>query len=98
MRYQRTVLALSVWLMAQLSGAGQVRRPVTMDDLMKLASIVDVKISPQGDRVAYVVSRPSVEKNAHEPALYVVSTSGGEPRRIAESARILNTPLPSPKL
>ncbi len=81
-----------------LSEAAQQKKLVSMDDVMKFASIVDVRISPQGDRVAYVVSRPNVEKNAHEPALYVVSAAGGEPRRIAESARILNTPLPSPKL
>ena len=30
-------------------------RPVTVDDLMKLRSIVDVKIAPDGEQVAYIV-------------------------------------------
>ncbi|MBF8296913.1 MAG: Peptidase protein, partial [Bacteroidetes bacterium] len=77
---------------------GQQRKPVTLDDLMKLASIVDVRISPLGNQVAYVVSRPSLTKNQHEPALFVVPLAGGAPRRLAEAVRILNTPLPSPKV
>ncbi|MBI4427942.1 MAG: S9 family peptidase [Ignavibacteriales bacterium] len=74
------------------------RKQVTVDDGMKLASLVDVRISPQGNQVAYVVSRPSLAKNQHEPALFVVSVFGGAPKRLAETARILNIPLPSPKL
>ncbi|HEY5610733.1 MAG TPA: hypothetical protein VIL97_05985, partial [Thermoanaerobaculia bacterium] len=73
-------------------------RPVTIDDLMKLRSIVDVKIAPDGEQVAYVVSTPSVEKNEHQVALYLISAKGGTPKRLAESLRILNAPLPSPRL
>jgi len=29
-------------------------RPVTVDDLMRLRAILDVRISPDGERVAYV--------------------------------------------
>ena len=76
----------------------QDKKPVTLDDLFKLTSIVDVKISPQGDRVAYVTSKPSLEKNQHEAALFVVSSSGGTARRLAETTRIMNTPLPAPRL
>ena len=73
-------------------------RPVTVDDLMKLRSIVDVRISPDGERVAYVVSTPNVAKNEHEVALYVVGAGGGEAQRRGESVRILNAPLPAPRL
>ena len=40
-------------------------RRVTVDDVMALRTINDVKISPAGDRVAYVVSTPSVARNGH---------------------------------
>lgn len=94
-----TGFALSLSLCVFQNAAGPQRKPVTLDDVMKLASIVDVRISPQGDLVAYVVSRPSLAKNQHEAALFVVPASGrGAPRRVAEAVRILNTPLPSPKL
>src|SRR6266508_3955899 len=65
---------------------------------MKLRSIVDVKISPDGKRVAYVVSTPSLAKNEHEAALYVVPSEGGDPVRLGETVHILNTPLPAPRL
>ena len=77
----RVIAVLSViLLLTALPFAGaQQKKPVTVDDLFKLASIVDVRLSPQGDRVAYVVSRPSLVKNQHEAALFVVSAAGGTP-------------------
>ncbi|MGH7569533.1 MAG: LpqB family beta-propeller domain-containing protein [Gemmatimonadales bacterium] len=73
-------------------------RPVTVDDLMQLRSIADVRISPDGRRVAYVVSSVSFEDNAYVPALYVVDAHGGTPRRLAPATRIANRPLPRPML
>jgi dipeptidyl aminopeptidase/acylaminoacyl peptidase len=82
----------------QCALAQQPGKLVTVDDLMSLAYVVDARISPQGDQVAYVVSRPSLPKNQHEPALFVVPAAGGTPRRLAEVVRILSTNLPSPRL
>src|SRR5688572_22727358 len=65
---------------------------------MKLRSIVDVKISPDGNRVAYAVSMPSLERNAHEVAIFVVWARGVDARRIAEGTRVFNVPLPAPRL
>jgi dipeptidyl aminopeptidase/acylaminoacyl peptidase len=71
---------------------------VTIDDLMGLRTINDVKIAPAGDRVAYTVSTPSLERNAHEPALFVISAAGGTPKRLAESHRLFTPALPAPRL
>ena len=71
-------------------------RSVTIEDLMRLRSIVDVRISPDGKRVAYVVSTPSFETAAHEAVLHVVPASGGTPLRMTHSTRIFNQPLPAP--
>jgi dipeptidyl aminopeptidase/acylaminoacyl peptidase len=73
-------------------------RKVTVDDLMRLRTIVDIKISPDGDRVAYVVSQPSVERNAHEPELFVVPITGGAPTRLAADARLFAPALPAVRL
>jgi dipeptidyl aminopeptidase/acylaminoacyl peptidase len=73
-------------------------RPITVDDLMALRSINEVRISPAGDRVAYVASVPALPKNEHEPALFVVSVNGGTPVRVGEAVRIFNTPAPRPQL
>ena len=71
---------------------------VTIDDLMALRTINDVKISPAGDRVAYTVSTPSLERNAHEPALFIINAAGGTPKRLAETQRIFTPALPAPRL
>src|SRR6266545_1735275 len=57
-------------------------RPITIDDEMKLRAIVDLRISPDGSRVAYVVSTPALEKNEHEAALFAVPLSGGPPQTL----------------
>ena len=77
---------------------GAAGRPIAVDDLMKLHSVNDVRISPAGDRVAYVASVPSLPKNEHEAALFVVPANGGTPVRLGEAARIFNTPTPRPQL
>ena len=71
---------------------------MTIDDLMALRTINDVKISPAGDQVAYTVSTPSVERNAHEAALFVIPATGGTPKRLAETTRIFTPALPAPRL
>jgi len=73
-------------------------RRVTVDDEMAFRSISDVEIAPDGSQVAYVVSTPSVEKNEHQVALFVVPSTGGVARRLGEGVRILNAPLPAPRL
>jgi dipeptidyl aminopeptidase/acylaminoacyl peptidase len=73
-------------------------RSVTVDDLMKMRAIIDVRISPDGERVAYVVSTPSLPKNEHEAALFVVPAAGGAANRIGDTVRIFNAPVPRPQL
>ena len=92
----RVALVALVALVAPVST--QSPRQVTIDDLMGLRTINDVKISPAGDRVAYTVSTPSLERNAHEPALFIISASGGTAKRLAESHRIFTPALPAPRL
>ena len=59
------------------------RKRVTIDDLMALRTINDAKISPSGDQIAYTVSTPSVPRNAHEPALFVIPADW----RLAQATR-----------
>ena len=56
------------------------------------------RISPDGARVAYVVSTPVLPKNEHEGALFVVPATGGAPLVLGSSVRIFNTPVPRPQL
>jgi dipeptidyl aminopeptidase/acylaminoacyl peptidase len=96
---KRDSTAAAVLFAAVFAAAASAQlRTSTVDDEMKFRSIVDVKISPDGKRVAYVVSTPSLAKNEHEAALYVVPSDGGASVRLGETVRIHNTPLPAPRL
>ena len=79
MPVRRTLAALvsTAVVVALARPAAQPKRPISIDDLMKLRSIVDVQIAPDGPRVAYVVSTPNLARNQHEAALFVVAVSGG---------------------
>lgn len=91
--------ALAVLSLLSVSGRAQPRlKPVTVDDLMKMRAIVDARIAPDGSRVAYVVSTPSLAKNEHEGSLFVVSSSGGASTRIGSNTTIFNIPVPAPRL
>jgi dipeptidyl aminopeptidase/acylaminoacyl peptidase len=96
----RKILAavLGAVLVVGSGSAQSERKNVTVDDLMRLRTIVDAKISPDGLRVAYVVSQPAVERNAHETALFVVSAAGGSARHVAEDVQIFAPALPVPRL
>lgn len=101
---KRSVTAAAAFVACALLGTivpgrAQARRSVTVDDLMKLRAIVDVRIAPDGQRVAYVVSTPSVPKNEHEGALFIVPSNGtGTPVRRGETVQIFNVPSPAPRL
>src|SRR5262245_7177643 len=98
------VIAASVvtglmWPGTSVSGTEQsAAAALTVDDLMRLSSVVDVQMSPDGNRVAYVVSTPNLSKNEQEPALYVAAAAGGTSVPIGESVRIFNLPSPRPQL
>ena len=95
---QRWLMTAAIGTTIVAAGSAQAPRRVTVDDLMALRTINDVKISPSGDRVAYTVSTPSLERNAHEPALFVTASTGGSAKRLAESHRIFTPALPAPRL
>src|SRR6266849_3390391 len=86
----------SPWIVP--GSAQQTARPMGVDELMRMRSIVDVQIAPDGGRVAYVVSTPNLEKNEHDAAVFVVPSTGGTPERLAESIRVFNVPSPRPQL
>src|SRR6185369_3929273 len=44
------------------------------------------------------VSSPSLPKNEHEAALFVVRATGGTPMRLGDTVRIFNIPTPRPQL
>src|SRR5436190_16109748 len=83
---------------ATISLGAQSPGKVTIDDLMALRTINDVKISPAGDQIAYTVSAPSLAANAHAAGLFVISAGGGTPTQLAKSYKIFSPALPAPRV
>ena len=57
-------------------------RPVTIDDLFNVTLVGDPRLSPDGTRVAYVVTRLDKAADDYRSAVWLVPTAGGEPRQL----------------
>ena len=64
-----------------------VRRPVTAQDLTRLRGVSDPQLSPDGRRVAFVVTTASEERDEYLSNVWVVDVKGGEPRRLTTGPR-----------
>lgn len=60
------------------------KRPVAAEDLFKVAFVSNATISHDGTRVAFVVSRASLEKNTYLSSVWVATTDGS---RVAQLTR-----------
>jgi len=94
----RNALYQTVPLLAFASAIALAQGPLAVDDLMALRTVTDVRISPHGHQVAYVVSTPSSRTDAHEAELFVVPVAGGAVLRLASDVRLFNRPLPATEL
>ncbi len=70
-------------------------RPVRAEDLFRLSLISDPNVSPNGNRVAFVVQRLDGPKDRYDSDIWIVSTSGGTPVRITRDGNA-STPRWSP--
>src|SRR6476660_4557662 len=67
------------------------------EDVYALASVGDPRLSPDGKRVAYVVSRTDEEGNAYRTAIWVAAPDGSEePRQFTSGERNDGSPRWSP--
>ena len=71
-------------------------RPMTVDDLLAVKSVSDPQVSPDGKSVVYVVSEIDKAAGKSNSDLYLIPTSGGEPRRLTTSPGPDNHPRWSP--
>jgi dipeptidyl aminopeptidase/acylaminoacyl peptidase len=92
MKIIRTVLLLGLLPLAVASA----QRPMTPDDVLKLKQVSDAQISPDGQWIVYVVSVADLKEDRTNSDLWMVSTSGGTPRRLTNSPKADNQPRWSP--
>jgi dipeptidyl aminopeptidase/acylaminoacyl peptidase len=83
----RFVVVALAWCAATV-GAGAQTRPMELEDLFRLKRVADPQISPDGKRVAYVVTEVLKAENRSNADVWVMAADGsGEPRRLTASPK-----------
>ena len=73
------------------------RRGMTPEDITRIRWVSDVQISPHGDKVAFVVTTLSEERDAYLSNIWTVAVDGGgEPRRMTSGDKRDSAPRWSP--
>jgi len=63
------------------------RRGMLLQDLTRIALVTDAQISPDGRRIAFVVTSLSEERDEYLSNIWIVDAVGGEPRRFTAGPR-----------
>ena len=84
-------------LLVLAAAASTVRADVlTVDAFVRMVRCTGPQVSPDGTRVAFVVSTPDLEKNRNKSDIWLVSMKGGEPKRLTTSEGADYSPRWSP--
>jgi len=78
------------------SAAAQEQRLFAIEDIFELARVGDPRISPEGEWVAYTVSRTSLKKESSDTDIWMAPLDGGEPVRLTTSDKSESSPRWSP--
>ena len=74
----------------------QPKRGLQPEDLYNFKELADANISPDGSRVAYTVTEVSADHLRNVTHIWLVSTNGGEPKRLINDDADETTPRWSP--
>ncbi len=77
----RLIVWLAVLLLATQTLAYD-KHPVNIDDYLSLKRVSDPQVSPDGKWVAYSYLEPRATTGARQSSIWLVSSAGGEPRRL----------------
>src|SRR5580692_2277457 len=84
---RKTTLALLLALLGAGSfcspQAGQAKRPMTFEDMMKMKRLGETAVSPDGKWLAYSVTTVNLEQNTRTPELWLQVIAGGDPIPLA---------------
>ena len=71
-------------------------RRVEPEDLMRLRTITDAQIAPDGTQIAYVVKTPELEQNEYRSGIHIIPRTGGEARQLTDGLSRDTAPRWSP--
>jgi dipeptidyl aminopeptidase/acylaminoacyl peptidase len=90
----RFVLAAALVLM--MGGSAAAQPAFTVDEMLKLKRVSDPQLSPDGARIAFVVTDVSLDRNTRNNDIWVVPVAGGTPVKFAAGDRSEDRPRWSP--
>jgi dipeptidyl aminopeptidase/acylaminoacyl peptidase len=79
-----------------VSVSAQPKRGLQPEDLFHYKEVADAQIAPDGSRVAYTVTEVSADRARNVTHIWLVNTSGGEPKRLTKDEVDDTTPRWSP--
>ena len=83
MRLNRVcTISLAIMMLSTAAAAQTPKRAITFDDLISMRRVSDPRISPDGKWIAYTVGVADKEANHTASDIWIVPTTGGEPRQI----------------
>ncbi len=77
-----SLLLLSTALIARVAFAAATSHPFTVHDMLAMDRISDPQVSPDGTRIAYVLSATDLEHNRRRSSLWLVNADGSGTRRL----------------
>jgi dipeptidyl aminopeptidase/acylaminoacyl peptidase len=72
-------------------------RTIQLDDFVKMTSVSDPQISPDGKSIAFVVSHPNLEQDRSDRELLVMDIASGAPRALTHDRKGVGSPRWSPE-
>jgi dipeptidyl aminopeptidase/acylaminoacyl peptidase len=89
---------LLVYFLLALAGASSAQGPAafTVEEMLKLKRVSDPQLSPDGTKVAFVVTDVSLEGNTRNNDIWIGQLAGGRPVKIAGTDRSEDRPRWSP--
>jgi dipeptidyl aminopeptidase/acylaminoacyl peptidase len=79
-----------------MAGGPGAKRPMKPEDILRIRWVSDPQVSPDGARVAYVVTTLDAEKNEYRSCIKVVPVAGGEARQLTNGPKRDTAPRWSP--
>ena len=89
-------LALALCGLCLHAAAQPAARPLRIDDLLRFKRVGDPQLSPDGRSVAYAITTPDVAANRNVTQIYLVPSTGGEPRQLTGGESSATSPRWSP--
>ncbi|MBI5876930.1 MAG: S9 family peptidase [Chloroflexi bacterium] len=71
-------------------------RPIAVDDLYRIKTAGDVQLSPDGARIAYVLTRIDAEADGYRSNIWIVPAAGGAPAQFTSGSKSDSAPRWSP--